>query len=307
MSDPTPTTPVTVQDRIRMALTALAGSPAADLETIRAQMYAALMYTADPIHYPWLSLINSKIESIEDRLDKIQAVLGAEPYSSTETANIRALLMQLVNNASIFGIAPDGLTNSTSLGSVSIEGRRYITWGDISGVTESGDGRSLTPNVSWSGYEIYIQTDAPSAYLIDEIESAQSIDNFAANSWIALGGTHRLSFAVDASYQVRGYMRVPTVYDWISVFSGGKYRVVPVTISPYFVNNGAGEFSNDCFGYIFRIVSGGTATVTIASAIANISNAGYDITDQNDHIFPHHSNRLWVASDAAYTLRITPQ
>lgn len=254
MTDPTPETPFTVRDRIVAALSVLMGG--ADLETIRSQMYNALMRTTTQIHFPWLSSIDGRIAALDERIDRIQSVLGAEPYSSTETGNIRAILLSIMYGQNQLGISPDGNLNdySQSFGSYSADGRRYITWNAIAGLTKSSDNIQLTPNASWDGYKIYIQTSAPSAILHDITNSGASIDPFPVNSWVSLGtSTDTLSWSVDASYQVTAYLQVPYatvsyITTDIRIHDGGR-RAWFAALNP---TNDYAYINGDYYGFKFR-------------------------------------------------------
>lgn len=235
--DPTPETPTTISDRLgwfrgdmAAKLAAIVGNPAGNLGAIGAQiasiigtpvrslselyekMYDGLFDTSNPVHSPAHYGIQGRLDELADRIDTIQAVLGAEPYSSTETGNIRAILMNIMYGQNQTGILPDGTLSdyNQSTGSLATNGRRYVVWGNVPGVSESLDSIGLTPNTNWSGYEIYIQTASPSA-ILHNITGNTQVDPFPVNSWVPLSiyGTNALSFSVDASYVVKGYMRVP--------------------------------------------------------------------------------------------------
>lgn len=105
------------------------------------------------------------------------------------------------------GVAPAGADFTSSTGTSVVNGRRYVVWPDLEGLTESAGGIELTPASSWAGYEVYIQTSAPNATLHDITDPAQSIAALPVNQWITLAGNHTLSVSVDAGYLVKGYMR----------------------------------------------------------------------------------------------------
>lgn len=109
------------------------------------------------------------------------------------------------------GIAPTGTDFTSSTDTSVVDGRRYLVWPDLEGLTESAGGIELTPASTWSGYEVYIQTGAPNATLHDITEPVQNITGFVVNQWNALGNNHTLAFSVDAAYLAKGYMRVPVM------------------------------------------------------------------------------------------------
>jgi len=168
-------------------------------------------------------------------LVKSNNALGAEPQSSLEPATVRGILWSILDAVGQNGILPDGNLGDyhQSANTYSEDGRRYLVWPDLAGLTESTDGVELTPDTSWDGYEIYIQTSAPNATLHDITEPAQSIAELSVNTWNPLGASHTLSFSVDSSYLVIGYMRVPAqsqIYTWSvaeciteSTSSGSRY------------------------------------------------------------------------------------
>jgi hypothetical protein len=56
----------------------------------------------------------------------------------------------------IGGTAPGAPTGTISAATSVADGRRYVTWPAIEGVTASVAGIELTPDTSWDGYEVYI-------------------------------------------------------------------------------------------------------------------------------------------------------
>jgi hypothetical protein len=154
-----------------------------------------------------------KLVEIIDLVTKSNNALGAAPLNSLEIGSVRGFLSAIMYAVQQSGIVPDGDLNGYlhSDSTLSIDGRRYIVWPDLANISESSSGTELTPDSSWDGYEIYIQTTAPSATLHDITTPAADIESFAVNSWVALGGTHKLAFSVDASYMAKGYLRAPTI------------------------------------------------------------------------------------------------
>lgn len=248
-TDPTPTTPVTIKD----AMSWFRGDVAAKLISIEAKLdtLTTLLSTGGGIESaPIVTAINSMsggkslldvynavngmadgitLSDLHGLITNINNAVGGYPQSSLELGTVRGFLSAIMNSVGKYGILPDGTMGSASTGTLTSAGRRYIVWSALSGITLSEDGRELTPDTSWAGYEVYIQTDAPSFTLHDVTEPAQTVDEADVNSWIALSGTHTLSMSVDSQYQVRGYMRVPvsnTVIVTSELYSpsGGSYR-----------------------------------------------------------------------------------
>jgi hypothetical protein len=221
MTDPTPETPFTVRDRI-IWLSDGIQIAIDDLLTITQGTTNAVVVT------------NERLTDIQERLDRIQSVLGAEPYSSTETANVRALLINILSALGSYGLAPDGGQGSSSVGTVTVNGYRYVRWGVIDGLTTSTDGRELTPNDSWSDWEVYIKSDAAESTMHDATDSELTI-TIATNSWTALGGNHTLLWSVPSNYDVKGYIRGPEIVDPLT------FDLVPnSTYQPY--NYGTGPW-----------------------------------------------------------------
>jgi hypothetical protein len=231
--DPTPSTPVTIGDRLgwwRGDLAARLDAQAAQLDTLATKLddvVTAIEAIAATDTSPIVTaLTNLRGSSPGNTLHEIYAMtaaigqlLGVPPYDSTEIASVRSFLFALVQAASRNGIAPNDPASSdiTSSSTIAVDGRRYVVWPSIIGVSRSSDHTELTPSTSWSGYSIYIQTSAPSARLDDITSSGASIDPFPVNSWVDLGGGDTIKFSVDSSYAVTAYMRVPdtfSVYTW---------------------------------------------------------------------------------------------
>ena len=163
---------------------------------------------------PYDLLDNNYLKTIElvSLLTKSNNALGAEPHDSLELGTVRGFLSAILFASSQIGILPDGDIGSylNSSSTLSLNGRRYIVWPDLANIVESANGTELTPDSSWSGYSIYIQTTAPAARLHDVTTPAADIDPLAVNTWIDLGGSDTLAFSVESTYQVKGYLRAPT-------------------------------------------------------------------------------------------------
>lgn len=237
-TDPTPETPVTIRDalgwwrgesraqldQIIAALTAAGGAPDAapivaaiaaargtapynDLAALHAKLETVRAAIAN------LSITNGLLADITAQLTTIQQVLGAGAYASTETGNVIALLRALVLNANRFGVDPDNLSGAEIASGTTLTsaGRRYVTWPANAGYSKSTDGTELTPVSGWSGWQVYIQSNASSARMSDITTPAASIETFSVNSWIDLGGSDTLAWSVDSQYNVSGVLRAPTV------------------------------------------------------------------------------------------------
>jgi hypothetical protein len=225
--DPTPDTPVTVGDRLAWfrgdiveRMTTLEALVAANhtatlaaIAALRGVNNATLstLLTEDQFDTSG-RLINSNLLDINDKLDKIQEVLGADPYSSTETGNIRALLLTLALGQHSYGIAPDYTEQAkiAAVGTVAVGGWRYLRW-SVSDTTHiSADNYTVTPNPDWSGGEIYVQTNAPTFELYDF--ATQTVTELVSCSWHVLDeyGSRALAFRVASNFDATGTLRLPT-------------------------------------------------------------------------------------------------
>lgn len=211
-TDPTPDTPVTVGDRmgwfrgdVAAKIAAILGTPASDLATLTAKLNILNDY-AENIGINAAACAQSLAENqyrIYERLDQIAAVLGAGPYSSTETANIRALLLSLLQatNQQLYGAAPSVASDVQSDRNAVVSGRRYAQFDPpIPGVTIASNGYDLTC-ASWSGWSAYVQTNAPRCQMLSEEDSP--------NTWLDLVGTGTINFSVDAAYNITVHLRRP--------------------------------------------------------------------------------------------------
>lgn len=245
--DPTPSTPVTLGDRLgwwrgelRTVLGSVQGLSSVSLATLQAAVAAiqgsapnntieALYGRVEAVRLAlgalgttneYLSDVVSALSALDARIDAIEATLGAGPYSSTETGNIRAILLDIAMNSGIRGVPPDGVTGGevSSEGTATLAGLRYVLWPASSAYARTADHIYLTPSVIWDAYQVYIQTDAPDCQMLDGTDPSGSISSFAANSWVQLAGSHALGWAVNSIYSVSGYLRYvglsdPTSFD----------------------------------------------------------------------------------------------
>lgn len=230
-TDPTPDTPLTIGDRLAWfrgemgeRFAAMMGSPFGTLANLANGLDAMMgegefntlaAVSADvrrleaTIDSNW-PLMMGRLSDLSEQLDSIQAVLGAAPYSSTETGNLRALMLALVTCCAKKGQLPDGLPEGsvTSGGTVTQNGRRYLTWGTIAGlITGNAEtlpaNTQLTPVATWTGYRVFVQTDAP------EVSAEGTGETFPANSWFTLPGAAPWTWYVPASYSAVGFIALP--------------------------------------------------------------------------------------------------
>lgn len=261
--DPTPDTPVTLGDRmawwrgdmaarmitLESQVAALAGTPASDLSTIAAQWSHGsgiraydlldLIYQQNASAwghgsgirpYNLLDLIYTQQVEIQARLDKLQAALGAEPYNSLEVASVRGLLYALLTNAQSFGIFPGGDTGIIVTDNYAFDGKRYIIWPATTGLNRAGNndiplGAIIMPVTTWTGYQIYIKSDAPTAY--------SGNTEFPVNSWFNLSGSDAYSFYVSSQYQVSGYIRTPAIPTEPYLLWSGVTKVPAIGLDPW--------------------------------------------------------------------------
>lgn len=329
--DPTPTTPVTIKD----ALGWFRGDMAAKLISIEAKLdtLTTLLSTGGGIESaPIVAAINDMAggKSISDiygaitdlahgytlsdlymMVSHINNAVGGYPQSSLELGTVRGFLSAIMNSVGKYGILPDGTMGSASTGTLTSAGRRYIVWSALSGITLSEDGRELTPDTSWSGYELYVQTDAPSFTLHDVTDPAQSIDEADVNSWITLSGTHTLSMSVDSGFQVRGYMRIPAFsYEFSSQSIYGSNRIVWPEEPPTFVRY-SGAYSeitasNQFIGWTLTVISGDDVSFLYANNPSQGGAPSIILHNGIPVLFSATDAYVWTSAVAPFTLRMTP-
>lgn len=247
-----------------------------------------------------LSLLNSGgTDNIPALLTLLNNAVGAVPNESLELATVRGLLWALQRGAQV-GQPPDGDVTAASSSSISSNGRRYVVWTDMATITETNDNTDLTPDIGWNDYYVYIQTDAPTCLINDNVE-------IAANSWVALDSfsSQTLNFSVDSSFSVRGYLRIPDVpgnvfyavngtvngasewqIQWPSIFNPLS------TVGGYTRPNGfrPGNYN----GWTFRVLTGsavidqwnnnswlGQRTITLAGITLSVNTTSINIRSNN--------------------------
>ena len=184
--DPTPESPVTIPDRLGW----FRGDMAARFDALRGIGLKTLSDLVDSVQSLMgppsnrrslhdidmklseihggidnLALTNGFLIDIREQLRELQETIGAGAYASTETANIRAILMAIMNAQSTFGIQPT--MNGTTVGGVgtlAIDGWRYVVWDTYDGIGYDETRTQIhRANGGWDGWKVYIKTDAPSA------------------------------------------------------------------------------------------------------------------------------------------------
>lgn len=277
--DPTPETPVTVGDRLGWlrgdvsgrlqslvtAVGAVVGEVPKSIADVYQLLYSGVMDTSGVLHTPQLTVLRSQVADLQSRMDSIQSVLGAEPYSSTETGNIRAVLMQIMYGQAqaTYGIPPVSASGDVhNDGTVAVEGRRYALFTPpINGVVVSENHREVTAQGSWLGWRAYVQTTAPVVYVNGDTDSP--------GAWLELTGEGSYSFAVDAQYPIAVTLRPPNgglswVFDGTQMVEGA-YRAVFYPVSGYIELYRPLELiylSTDVTGWAAENISG-TGTVSV--------------------------------------------
>lgn len=278
-TDPTPGTPVTVGDRLAWfrgdaqtqsaaqlaALAQLAGVPAASIADLVAQLVALRGSPAEDLHtlveglytqtnprYPYLVSVIARLESVEDRLDRLQAAVGAVPYGDLELVSVRGLLYAILRALTSGGVAPGAGNQSPSTGYLVVGDRRFVTWGSITGIEAGETGVWIRPvEGAWSGYTIYIQTNdpAPRVHVGDEDDVGSPI---SGNTWIAVpAGTDWRAVSVATNYAATAYLRAPSV-NFVTYQSGGNYGNATIINIAGFSLNQFGENIGNGAGHSFR-------------------------------------------------------
>jgi hypothetical protein len=175
------------------------------------------------------------LATLDDRIDKIQAALGAAPYNSTEIASARSFLWAILQalQSNQIGTPPTTSTSDiVSNGSIVVGARKYAYFlAPITNVTVANNGYDLTRSPSgqsWLGWNAYIQTTDPAP----QVAGAADL----ANKWIALSGIGTINFSVASSYSISVYLRpsADSGYVWYydlgeiaSVSTGSGNRWLP--------------------------------------------------------------------------------
>src|SRR5690606_35692685 len=226
-TDPTPEAPVTSGDRMQWWRAALAlqiasmqGTPAKSLSDVwaAADNIASELDSGEGITaYNLLDGIYTILADHTERLDRLQEAVGANPYQSLTITTVRGLLYTMLNRLSIIttGPLPVGGGDASSDGDILVEGRRYATFGPITGITISSDGRNLTAS-NWSGWTYYIQTTDPAPQIAGTPTSP--------NGWTDEGLTGTVNFSVEAQYPIAVYLKRPPAFEgfYIWTFDDGE-------------------------------------------------------------------------------------
>jgi hypothetical protein len=226
--DPTPGTPVTLLDamgwwrgELRDQITTLAGAPTPksmyDIWTaITAQeehQLDILNSMADSIgrietytHGMSINLTNY-LPSILARLISVEEALGGGSYASLEIATVRGLLAALLAKANSFGIAPSTTGGEiASVAPLSVDGKRWACWPDEAEYTRSTDLTLITPLDGWTGWQMYVRTNAPACYVsVDGTVDSQ----MPVNSWFPLDSftPDTIGVYVDSAYDIGALLR----------------------------------------------------------------------------------------------------
>lgn len=180
-----------------------------------------LWTSAGLMHAVYLSLMNSdRTADVADLLTYLNAATGAAPNNSLELSTVRGLLNALLSASGQTGILPDNPEGAIdSSVTQTLNGRRYVVWNSpIAGVTRSEDHITLTPESTWSGYSIYVQSAAPTF-------QSGSGGEWPTNSWSEMPLSGNVQISVEAQYTVRAFIRVPIVESFsFDLLPNGTYR-----------------------------------------------------------------------------------
>jgi hypothetical protein len=274
-------------------LAGLRGSTGATLEDIYGELAVQGLIVEDTRDK--LAALAGQVTALYTQLDEANRAHGAIPYESLDFWSTRgglwAIYTLLRNWRYGAGPAPGG-GSSGSIGDTIIEGKRYAKFAPpIEGVSVSTDGISLTPNVSWAGWEGYIQSAAPLGYISGE--------EVQTGLWHPLPLGEDATFSVDLPHLITAYIRPPAGSEWwypstpldaITAPAASYHMVVwpagidATTISPLGVNRwGERVYRTDVVtGYRLRVVEGGIvsydAYVGTASETIPITSEWYTIT-----------------------------
>lgn len=254
--DPTPSTPVTIGDRLgwfrgelRDRLIQLAGDPATDLADLAASLEALQGTPAASLREVITTVtdlrgtsntnlgqllseaqyvsaqtqLQSRLLDIREDLDVIKAALGASPYGDLELASARGLLNAILTTLRNreFGTPPISVSGDVpSNGTIVLSGRRYALFlPPIQGVTVASNGYDLSRSSgSWLGWNAYIQTTDPEP----RINTATDIPN----QWLALAGSGSVNFNVSQQYPITVYLRPPANSGYIWYWDLGEINQV---------------------------------------------------------------------------------
>lgn len=239
--------------------------------------------------------------------------------NATWLTRILAAIQQL-------GIEPDGDLEGSlqNDGSLTVDGKRFLQWPAINGVSRSEDRVQLTPQNGWQGYEVYIQSSAPDATYHDITLSEDM--SMPTNSWISLAGDHTLAFSVLSNYNAIGYIRgVPAAtieidstvitlqdtpshilqhhgIDW-DLTPWSSYGITDDPNSNYYTLTGQKPWlSTDFEGYGIQVISG-TAQIAIDGG------AWQALPTSIPYVLPHTQVlriTYGAGGNSAFTIRVTP-
>jgi hypothetical protein len=201
MTDPTPTTPITIGDRMIFLSRALSGIDERTLSDLYGQIATALT-AADTINEQLDVLVGFATE-INAKSASINEGIGGPGFSDLSLTTVRGILWSIYQlmRANRYGTPPPNSSGSIGSGdSIVVEGRRYALWAEpIAGADVVNDGIGLDPQSSWEGWSIYVQTSAPSCYI-----SGEELDT---NVWLDLSGSAIVTAAVDRQYPIVAYIK----------------------------------------------------------------------------------------------------
>lgn len=305
MTDPTPTTPVTIRDEMLISLGKLQGANTRDLT----QIYNAVAGLAGDIE-----TIKTTLADHTERLDRLQEGVGATPYQLLTLTTVRGLLFAMLGRLTTlaFGTAPVAGGDHVSDGDLFEGGRRYAIFpNDIPGVTISSDRKDLT-NSNWSGWSYYIQTTDPEPW-INGIPTQP-------NGWLGLGVFATVNFSVETQYPITVYLKRPPAFEGFYIWShddgeleawsaSGLTRYGPIT-SKYpdlsWNTNASG------FRYLLGSDWGGwqwESAITSFSAVYG-NNALSTVVSSATGIVPAGNNWLYLAFENApstgWYIKLTP-
>lgn len=293
--DPTPTTPVTIGDRlawfrgdlVQRILTAVAELRGPNNATLSTLLSEDQYDTQSQLQNGILSDIKSPIVDLRDGWNY---GLGMTPYALMDS--IYMLLADMSNNIEAMTLSlvatnegqPPALTvdDIGSINAVQIEGRNFATFVETpdGGISVAADMITISPEPGdWDGWSAYLQTTA--------LEPWQAGYPVPANQWFSMnGGYYSTNFSVPVPSPIRAFLRKPPA---------ALYQLISERIT----TNTSAVFQGIVWPEIYNptIIRPGS-TVTYSHAIFARALGGYTITNLGPitvTVYRYTTNGQWAA------------
>jgi hypothetical protein len=209
MTDPTPTTPITIGDRMIFLSRALSGIDERTLTDLYGQIATAL--TAADLANEQIDTIVTLASGINTQTDNVNRGIGGPGYDSLELWTVRGALwaiyqmmktmltqLRYITSGNVLDPIID--TDVPSIGSVVIDGYRYAVWDSlpVAGMSLDPTKTQITYDV-WGNFDMLAQTTDPAPHNGDE--------TMTAGTWWPLTGSGVRYARVLPQYPIAAYLR----------------------------------------------------------------------------------------------------